>query len=1048
MRELVVGIAGAGKTRHCLARCRHALDAGREVLYLVPNRDEADLVRGRLLEGAPGAAALLPGILTPGVLARRILDRELPGWSQREPLVRRLRIRRLLMERRNRLGPLTRSAGTAGFLVALDRLFAELENGDLEAQALDALAGQAATGADRERLKALADLHAAFQAGARGEGDESLDPSAVLARAAALMESSGRAAEILPGEPLLILDGFSHLSALQLRFLRSLLPAAAGAVLSLCLDPDDLAAEAPPRPPFEGLVELGRALLADGSWTLLALSGETHRYGEGFLADLARGLFRAAPDAKRPEPGESLRLLEGATPRDEAEGLLRELRRELAAGVAPGRIALLFREPRYGELLAELLDRAGLPYGWERRQALALNPLVDLCLALLDWAAGGAAAADLLQRLRSLGGSNDPLLAALQAEARARGVPAFLSWDDFLAEARGREPEADWTCLEWRESLSDGDAPVDGEGFDAVWLQPLLALLTPPLSRSLEAALTEADAADESELAYLAADGRALSRLQTLARSLVKALPEALAPREWVELLRRAAEDDEPLHSRGTEGGGLLLGDPRNIRLPELDTVFVCGLNEGSFPPAFREDPLLRDVERHTLGGALPDWRQRQARERYLFYVACTRPSRRLWLSWSKRNLAGGPLAESQYLRALKGLCADWPEPRRLPSLALSEKLRDPVDLRSLLRDRLLAGARSEAETLAAAAETWLRKQGEGARLDAARRPREEGELAGDPALKARIDERLRLSASRLEAFAECPFRYLGQHLLGLEEDEAFLAGPREEGLLYHKVLEFFFAGEDPGEDADLEAVVAALQERALAEIAGEVPAVLSPRFRAGDARRRRVLVGFLGRDAARREASGFGPHAGSLEHRFKLEAGELPGESLPNCGDFGLGGVIDRVDIDAEGRELVLDYKRGDNATEAPDAESPSLFQLALYAIARARDGGQVAGAAYCSLKKAKPFRGYYRETIREAIAPWSVGGAKGSANGGHWLDAEAWEDWLGHVSRRLREIVGEIRGGLLAPAPRRGEDSCKNCSIRDLCRWRPGEGEEGGDV
>jgi len=205
-----------------------------------------------------------------------------------------------------------------------------------------------------------------------------------------------------------------------------------------------------------------------------------------------------------------------------------------------------------------------------------------------------------------------------------------------------------------------------------------------------------------------------------------------------------------------------------------------------------------------------------------------------------------------------------------------------------------------------------------------------------------------------------------------------------------------------------------------------------------GDASRLLKLTGFLVRDLARLAEVDFQPVPDELEQRFSLASSELPGEALPAAGEFRLGGVVDRVDRDPEGRELVLDYKRSDKHSEPPDSDAPALFQLALYALARARDSrGEVLGAAYHALDKDRPFRGYFREELREATAPWSVGGSRASATGGHWLDAEAWEAWLENVSRRLKEIVAEIRAGALNPAPLKGEETCRYCDFRPLCRW-----------
>jgi ATP-dependent helicase/nuclease subunit B len=141
-------------------------------------------------------------------------------------------------------------------------------------------------------------------------------------------------------------------------------------------------------------------------------------------------------------------------------------------------------------------------------------------------------------------------------------------------------------------------------------------------------------------------------------------------------------------------------------------------------------------------------------------------------------------------------------------------------------------------------------------------------------------------------------------------------------------------------------------------------------------------------------------------------------------------------VDVDAVGRELVLDYKSGKAESEPPDAALPRLFQLALYAVARSREA-TVAGAAYCQLRAAKPLRGYFRADAQPQLEPWTIH----SAQGGHWLDAEAWDAWLAQVARRLRDIVGAIRGGLLAPDPRKGLETCGRCALRPLCRWEEEE-------
>ena len=1046
MNELVVGIAGSGKTRYCVERCHEAMTGGRRVLYLVPNRDEAEQLRRRLLDSSGAKALFLPGIVYFRTLLARVLDPLLPGWTLRSPLSRRLALRRLLGEQRGRLGPLEASACTPGFLSTLDEFFRELEDADLEPATL---ADFAAGGAAAPRLRVLADLyerHAGEQL-----ASSVLDESWALERATRLLVDPASPPDALPGEDaLLIADGFSDFHPRQLHFLEALLPSQGETLLSLCLDPADLEAEA--RPPFERLHALARRFTARDDWRVVGLE-RPRRFSEPVLAEISRRLFRILPGQGRADRGEALVLIEAATRRDEVEGVLRELRRAIAGGTPPEAMGIFFWHDDYAQLFGEVLGREGIPFRSSRRRSLLPSAAVDTALSLLDWAAGEQPPRDLPQRLRGgFVGTPDPLLSALHAEARARGVPGRTSWDDLLAELRPAEPEADWDWLDWREDLPAGD--VTGEAFVAAFVRPLVGLLAGHLSRRLSAGLEEAarqgDAVGEAALDLPALESL-LQIAETVAREAVSSAGERLPASQWTGLLREALEDARPPSAHGHEGGGVQMGNPRLLRMPELDRVFVCGLNQGVFPPPVREHPLLHEAERRALNARLRELgrssrlRSRenaQAESRYHFYIAATRASRRLTLSWSLRDADGRPTLRSFYLDELLGLCGEEPAPRAVPSLSLVEKLRDPVSLRSLTRDVLLAAARGEAGELATAAESWLEERGLGEHLAEARRRRGETPLAEHPALAPQLASLDRFSASRLEAYAECPYRFLMEKILGLEEEHEFEAGAREEGSWYHKVLQLFYADWDgrcepaPEElDAGL-AELGARAEEILAHEEGE-GAFLSPRFRAENPRRLRVLRSFLERDLRRLATSGYRPAPESLERAFTLESVELAGEE--RAAPFRVSGTVDRVDGGPAGGGLVIDYKRSKKDSEAPDAEAPRLFQLALYAMAQR---GEALGAVYCALREGKPFRGYLRAEERDALADWIVGGRKGSPKGGHWLEAAEWDAWLEHMGQRLRELVESIRAGRLDAAPaEKVEDTCARCGLGQLCRWRAEE-------
>ena len=88
--------------------------------------------------------------------------------------------------------------------------------------------------------------------------------------------------------------------------------------------------------------------------------------------------------------------------------------------------------------------------------------------------------------------------------------------------------------------------------------------------------------------------------------------------------------------------------DLLRARTRRFDVVFVLGLEEGSLPRRSRTSPFLDDDARRELGGRLerPD---QVSRDRYLFYTACTRATRRLYLVREAATDDGAPREPSPF---------------------------------------------------------------------------------------------------------------------------------------------------------------------------------------------------------------------------------------------------------------------------------------------------------------------------------------------------------------------------------------------------------------
>ena len=132
------------------------------------------------------------------------------------------------------------------------------------------------------------------------------------------------------------------------------------------------------------------------------------------------------------------------------------------------------------------------------------------------------------------------------------------------------------------------------------------------------------------------------------------------------------------LSSIPPSGNEVNVAEISRSRLPEIKAAIVLGLNEGELPAVLAEDGLLGSADRDVLAGlgielaAGP--RERQENEEYLAYIALSRSSELLFLSYSEQTADGTELRPSTALARLKQIFPCL-EPKRPPDLPLTDNL-------------------------------------------------------------------------------------------------------------------------------------------------------------------------------------------------------------------------------------------------------------------------------------------------------------------------------------------------------------------------------------
>jgi len=1002
--KLIHGPPNSGRAG--LIRRRFAAALDRDPVLVVPTVDDVYSFERELCQGG---GALGGAVMTFSGLFRVVATAGgEPPAGELTP-AQRLRVVSLaIAERRDRLGPLRRSASRPGFAPAFERLLDELQGAGLEPAEVEAAAGTL------EGSAFLGDLATLF-AGYAELRDRlgRTDSHRIARRAVALLSEPGGFWQ----RPV-FLYGLDDLTRNQFELVRSL---ATASEVTVAL-------------PYEE----GNAALAARASLLERLRGigvaeETRTEPDPantparLLFHLERGLGAAEPE-RRP-PGEALVLLRSAGARGEAESVGAEVAKLIAGGADPGEIAIALRDPaRRGPLIASVLESYGIATALEAELPVGSTSVGATLLALLAATLGEGGATDLLRFLRGPSGIApgrvDWFERALRRR-RIRGAAAALE----LWEERYDGPPHDVARI--REAADDGAAALTaaiGRLAATIASRPLRGEQDGPRPGPGDGLELRAAAAISAALADLADPVELAPAPGGLAATI-----EGLRLRVW----------------SGPVEGRVRIASPYRLRAARFDHVFVASLQDGEFPRRDRGgDPFLSESQRASLG--LEPRRDVDAEERYLFHACLSLPRQRLFLSWRDSDENGVAEPRSPLLDEVRRLLepppdGEAPDPVEAPLTRVRDLTRVAHPVAAAPSERELARAIAAsgpgadvAELLGAAGVTGPVAERVAARLATARGAEAATRAPGPLANPATLESLAAVPAyggTTLEGFDLCSYRWFVSHELDPQPLDP-VPDPLVQGGLMHAVLERLYA-ERPGGDPlprptslgawlgrGRELLGAAAAER---ELGGH------PAERAIVRRVEGLLERFLAEESGR-ASGGFEPWL--LEARFGEEEGsERPALEIDR---WRLHGAIDRVDRDPLGRALVLDYKTSGSVIPGAKLEEDAKLQLQLYLIAIAEQWGAepVAGLYHplAGSSSRRP-RGVALEEAADELAPYGLARTD-------LLDREAFEAMLDEARRRAGEIVSRMRRGEIRrdPGPRRGlrgHGVCPPfCDFAPICR------------
>ncbi len=1099
----LLGPAGRGKTHRCIAEVRAALRAapdGPSLIFLAPKQATFQIERQLLADGSLAGWTRL-NILSFERLAQWVLDalgRPAPQLLDEEG--RLMVLRAILAQRHSELKVFHATARLPGFARQLSLLLRELQRHQLTPERLIAIRADCSP-ALAAKLDDLATLLRAYNdwlaAQNLRDADSLPDLATEALRAAANSHLALRTSH-------LFLDGFAEMTPQELDLLAALAPFCERATLAFCL-------EAEPREDPAWLSPsaiVGRTFLrcrehfavqrdCNLRVEVLPRRAEPSRFANApTLAHLEEHWNRPATTAA-PDTGDSIRAFLCTDPEAEAVLAAREILRHVQSGGRFRDCAVLVRSlDAHHVPLRRVFTRYDIPFFLDRRESAAHHPLAELTRAALRVVAFNWRHDDWFAALKTgLAGAADDAVDRLENLALARGWQG----DQWLTPIQSEDGESQTNFgEECRQKLTPpfirlraafGEKPTGSQlaaAIRAFWNELNIA-------GTLETwASAVVDVAPRTS--HLALHATVWRQLQTWLENIERAFAAAAGARplrEWLPILEAGL-------------GGLtvgivppaldevLVGAVDRSRNPDLELALVLGLNEGQFPAPPAASPLLTEPERDELD-ALDRClafspRPCHGHERYLGYIACTRPRRRLVLTCAQRDANGKELNPSPLLAHIQRIFpslkieaapdADWPgalHPCEViaPLISQDSGFRIQDSAASSLRD--LACFR---EPLAKAAQLLALAD----------------ETLSSGAVEKLFGRNLDTSVSALEDYAECPFRFLAARGLRAEEREEFTVDASRTGTFMHEAMKEFhlrtkvlgkkWSDWQPAEAAnEIERIGAALlaefghklfEQSAAARFTGRVQIEQLKRLVA-------VLVTWA-------KQNRFEPR--EVEVSFGMgEKKLLPWElALADDHALRLHGRVDRVDICSDesttaARAIVLDYKSSARSLDVLRVANGLELQLLAYLATLAALGdpqplfgvkkltpagvfyvplrggaGKAATRADVLASRGAAQRAAYQHTGRfdaEAVRLLDTSGAQQGGQfkfkfkdngelskvGCDGLPSPDFRALLDGVSAKLVEFGDAIFAGQFPVAPYRkgAETACDWCKFKPVCRFDP---------
>ncbi len=816
--KLILGNSGCGKTEYMYEEAVRLAEANPKKNYLVVVPEQFTMqTQRKLVDLSANQAIMNIDVLSFKRLAYRVFDEQGIGNLEiLEETGKNLVLRKIAQEQEDKLSLLRGNMHRMGYISEIKSLISELMQYNISPKQLEELlqerksaspeaktsnSGKTAALSPQLQMK-LQDVQVIYESFLEFLQGNYITQEELLHVLISVAENSS-----ILKDSLLILDEFTGFTPVQVELLGKLMSICSEIWVSLTIDEKENFYHSKgmqelfdmPKKTIRSLMDLAKKTHTEVLEPKVITGGEKKRFKEApALYFMEQNLFRKTYQRKHGKI-EEIQMFSLKNPKEELVWAARKINELVQKeGYRYRDIAVVSGDVEtYGNYVEQVCRKYQIPYFLDTTKEVLFHPFIEFICAILEVISNDFSYHAMMRLLRS--GYLDITqqeVDHLENYLLATGIHGKKMWEGKWLRTPKNKKAYDLESLEnLREKIMADFAPVvETFAKKSTLEEQIKALDTYITCLQVEQKLfqREKELLEAGEQAKSKEYAQIYGIVMDLFQKCVFILgQEHLSIKEVEEILDSGFEAAQvAVIPPGYDS--VTIGDIERTRLNHVKVLIFMGVNEGIVPKAAGHGGIISQYEREALEAAditlAPGAREQVFIQKFYLYLNMTKPSQKLYLTYSRVDSEGKTLRPSYLIRTMQRMFPDM----TVKELEELDKVMD-ISTEAAAKDFFLSEERSP--QWYALAKCFLESEDEEVRknsqaiLDACYY-RYRHDPISHVVAEAIYGKNIEGSVTRLEKFARCAYSHFLSYGLKLKEREESGFERVDMGNLYHEALE------------------------------------------------------------------------------------------------------------------------------------------------------------------------------------------------------------------------------------------------------------------